>query len=102
MYNFRIPFEKSEQFAFEREEDFLPLIGSTLGFDSKSSATFERLPKKAKELLSRIDETLIDNPAILPDTPPTSVPSPQVVKTFSDADEENVQVMNIERDRLFR
>ena len=101
MYTFRIPFEKSEQFAFEREEDFMPLIGSALEFDSKSSATFERLPK-AKELLSRIDETLIDNPAILPDTPPTSIPSPQVVKTYSDADEENVQVMNIEKDKLFR
>ena len=100
MYNFRIPFEKSEQFAFEREEDFMPLIGSTLGFDSKSSATFEKLPMKTKELLNKIDET--HNPAMLPNTPQTSVLSPQVVKTFSDGDEENAQVMNIDKDRLFR
>ena len=102
MYNFRVPFEESEQFAFGRKEDFMPLIGSTLGFDSKSRGTFEKLPMKAKELLSSIDETLTKNHAILPNTPQTNIPSLQVVKTCSNADKENLKVTNIEKDRLFR
>ena len=55
-----------------------------------------------EQRISSIDETLVQNPVVLPNTAQTSVPSPQVVKTFSDADKENVQVVNIEKDRLFR
>ena len=55
-----------------------------------------------EQRISSIDETLIQNPAILPNTPQTSVPSPQVVKIFSNADKENIQLVMIGKDRLLR
>ena len=58
--NFRVPFAESQQFVFERDGDVMPLIESTLGFDSKSSATFEKLPMKAKEYLG------LQNPSFRP------------------------------------
>ena len=55
-----------------------------------------------EQRISSIDETLIQNSAIPPNTPRTSVPSPQVVKIFRNGDKENVQLVMIGKDRLLR
>ena len=55
-----------------------------------------------EQRISSVDERLIQNSAILPNTPQTSVPSPQVVKIFSNGDKENVQLVMIGKDRLLR
>ena len=55
-----------------------------------------------EQRISSVDERLIQNSAILPNNPQTSVPSPHVVKIFNNGDKENVLLVMIGKDRLLR
>ena len=63
--------------------------------------TYSHQRSTMEQRISSIDETLIQNPIMMPPTSQTNVPRPKVVKTLSDTAKEEVQVMNIEKDRLF-